>query len=352
VTEPIIPRIISVGTANPKDAYAQKDLLELFRVTDPAIRRFFESSHIEKRHLVLPTPNQDGSIPDEDGTALLAKHKRIGLEIGGEAIRTCLDALGVKPEEVDSLVVVSSTGFLCPTLSAHLVKEIGFRRDLQRADLVGMGCNAGMNGLQTAARFAQANPGKLALLLAVEVCSAAYVFDMRVNTGVVNSLFGDGAAAVLLTGNAESTYLDGPKVVDFESYLLSEAIEEMRFDMENGRFSFHLGRDIPYKIGETVEIPINALLSRAGLKRRDITHWLIHAGGKKVIDSIKYNLGLTRHDVRHTRSILRDYGNLSSASFIFSYRELTRENIVRDGDWGVSIAMGPGTSIETGLLRW
>ncbi|RLE20390.1 MAG: type III polyketide synthase, partial [Acidobacteria bacterium] len=93
-------------------------------------------------------------------------------------------------------------------------------------------------------------------------------------------------------------------------------------------------------------------LDRWGLKKRDISHWIVHSGGKKVIDAIKYNIGITEYDVRHTHSILRDYGNISSASFLFSLQELMREGVTEEGDWGVVIAMGPGVSIETGLLRW
>jgi alkylresorcinol/alkylpyrone synthase/polyketide synthase Type III len=94
------------------------------------------------------------------------------------------------------------------------------------------------------------------------------------------------------------------------------------------------------------------LLERFGLKKREIRHWIVHGGGKKVIDAIQYNLGLTAHDLRHTRSILKGYGNVSSASFLFSYQALLREEIARPGDWGIAIAMGPGVSIETCLMRW
>jgi predicted naringenin-chalcone synthase len=189
-------------------------------------------------------------------------------------------------------------------------------------------------------------------MLSCEICSAAYVFDMTVRTGVVNSLFGDGAAAILVLADDSLSHLDGPQLMDFESILVHEGVDEMRFDFVDGKFNFYLGRDIPYVIGENVKIPVGALLKRHGLKKRDIQHWLIHSGGKKVIDAIKYNLGLTEHDVRHTRSILRQFGNLSSGAFLFSFQELTREQVVREGDWGVTIAMGPGLSIETGLIRW
>ena len=126
----------------------------------------------------------------------------------------------------------------------------------------------------------------------------------------------------------------------------------MKFDFEEGLFSFYLGRDIPYLIGANVETPVNALLSRNRLKKRDITHWIVHSGGKKVIDSVMYNLGLTAHDVRHTRAVLENFGNLSSGSIFFSYGMLLDEGIIRAGDTAVFIAMGPGVSIETGLLEW
>lgn len=346
------PRIISVGTANPPDRYTQAELLELFACDDPKIRMFFENSHIQSRHLVLPMPDQNCVMPSEDGTQLLKKHLETSKSIGAQAIRRCLESAGVTADQVDYFATVSSTGFLCPGLSAHLHQEIGFRRNIHRADILGMGCNAGLNGLLTATQYAGNNPGKTALLLTCEICSAAYVFDMSVNNGVVNSLFGDGAAAVLLRQDENLTAGDGPMIYGFESYLIHEAIDEMRFDFQEGKFVFYLGRDIPYVIGENIAKPVDRLLSRYGLKKRDIAHWLVHSGGKKVIDSIKYNLGLTNYDVRHTKSILENFGNLSSAAFLFSFQELSREKIAREGQWGVAMAMGPGTSIETGLLRW
>ena len=348
----LVPRIIAVGTANPPTRYSQQEILDLFRCTDPTISKFFHNSHIQTRYLVLPEPSVDGSMPHEDGTMLLEKHRRTSRLISRQAIERCLESGGVAVEEIDFLATVTSTGFLCPSLSAHLCMDLQFRPNLVRADLVGMGCNGGMNGLAVAAQFAQANPGKKALLLACEICSAAYAFELTPVTGVVNSLFGDGAAAVILSADAKYNAAAGPQVMDFESYLLPETIREMRFDFQDGLFRFFLARDVPYVIGEHISKPVQNLLSRHNLHKRDIRHWLVHSGGKKVVDSIKYNLGLTSYDVRHTESILREYGNLSSTSFLFSYQRLTQERIAGEGDYGVTIAMGPGISLETGLLRW
>ncbi len=347
------PRILSVGTANPPDRYTQEELLERFRVTDPRIRSLFRSGHIRTRHLYLPPVDAHGR-PDETQAELLAKHRRGALEIGPRAIRRCLEPLGLKPRDIDHLTCITTTGFLAPGLSALFIDALDMRRDCHRVDVVGMGCNAALNGLGPVAAWAATHPGANALLVCVEVCSAAYVHDGTMRTAIVNSLFGDGAAAILVRADPADEPRFAPRILDFESHIITEAIDAMRFDWDEdaGRFSFYLDRDIPYVIGAHAERPVDRLLARHGLRRRHVDHWLVHSGGKKVIDAIQYNLGLTEHDVRHTVAVLRDFGNLSSGSVLFSYERLLRERVVRRGDTGVMMTMGPGSTIETALLRW
>ena len=145
-----------------------------------------------------------------------------------------------------------------------------------------------------------------------------------------------------------------PAIEDFYSHIIPDAWGAMRYNWtpEHGKFSFYLDRDVPYVLGIHAETPVNGLLSRNGLKRRDIDHWIIHSGGKKVIDAIKYNIGITAHDVRHTVDILRKFGNLGSGSFLFSYQRLMAEGCVEAGDRCVMMTMGPGSTIETALLHW
>ncbi|MFD0890056.1 3-oxoacyl-[acyl-carrier-protein] synthase III C-terminal domain-containing protein, partial [Streptosporangium algeriense] len=118
------------------------------------------------------------------------------------------------------------------------------------------------------------------------------------------------------------------------------------------KFSFFLDPEVPYVVGAHAEEAVDALLRGAGLRRSDIAHWIVHSGGRKVIDAVRVNLGLTRHDMRHTLGVLRDYGNLSSGSFVFSYRALLRERTPEEGEYGVLMTMGPGSTIETTLIRW
>jgi len=348
------PRLLSVGCANPPNRYTQADIPKLFNIEKPSIRSLFGSTHIQTRHLYLPEPDPDGGVSEESQGELLQKHLRGALEIGPEAVRRCLEPEGMTVEDIDYLCVVTTTGFMAPGLTAWVMKTMGFREDCSRMDVVGMGCNAGLNALNPVASWARANPGKNALMLCVEICSAAYVFDETFRTAIVNSLFGDGAAAVLVRADPKDERRDAPAVLGFNSHIITPAIGAMRFDWDDqaGKFSFYLDREIPYVLGVNVEKPVGRLLDAHGLKRRDIAHWVVHSGGKKVIDAIKYNIGLTAYDVRHTTSVLRDFGNLSSGSFLFSFKRLLEEGKVRRGDYTVMMTMGPGSTIETALLRW
>ncbi len=347
------PRILSIGTSHPPTAYTQEDLLRRFQVADPKIESLFRNSHIDKRYLVLPEPDASGTMPDESSLELATKHRREAMAIGREAIARALAPLGLGASDVDYLVCVTTTGFLCPSLTAHFIAELGFRRDIHRVDVVGMGCNAGLNALQPLANFCALNPGRIGIQLCVEVCSAAYVFDMTMRTSVVNCLFGDGAAATVLCAAPPDRHAaPGPTLLGFASHIIPEAVGAMRFDFDGVKSSFFLDKEIPYVIGQNVHIPVDRLLTRFRLKRRNVAHWIVHSGGKKVIDSIKYSLDLTDHDVRHTQGVLRDYGNLSSGSFLFSLERLVREGVVASGDHVMLMTMGPGSTIECCLGRF
>jgi 3,5-dihydroxyphenylacetyl-CoA synthase len=343
------PQVLGIGTANPVESFTQFDVLELLGVSDARVRSLYASTHINKRHLLLP-PKARRSQNETQGQ-LLERHRDGGIELGSRAIRQCLSLAGLRADELGYLCCVTSTGWLTPGFSAMLVKQLGLDEACARVDIVGMGCNAGVNGLKAVTSWAAANPGRVAVLACIEVCSAAYVVDGTMRTAVVNSLFGDGAAAVAV--GADPGFRGALEIVDFESVVMTETIDAMRFDWDDasGRFSFYLDPDIPYVIGANVERPISRLLSRNGLRASQVDHWVVHSGGKKVIDALRVNLGLSPHDLRHTTSVLAEFGNLSSGSFLFSLERLLSEGDVAADQTAVIIAMGPGCTIETALAR-
>ncbi|MEV6923834.1 3,5-dihydroxyphenylacetyl-CoA synthase DpgA [Dactylosporangium sp. NPDC051485] len=350
-TDPVRPRLIGVGTAVPPVSYTQDRLLDIFGIADAKVRGVFMNGGIRRRHLSLAPAGADGRPGPESQGDLLRKHVAVGVEIGRAALDACLAEAGATRADVRYLCCVSSTGFITPGLSALLIKELGLATDCARLDVVGMGCNAGLNGLAAVAGWTGTHPGSLAVMLCVEVCSATYVFDGTMRSAVVNSLFGDGAAALAVVAGEDGA---GPVVLRSASRIIPEAVDAMRYDWDEhfGRFSFYLDPDIPYVIGAHAEGAIQALLHGTGLHRSDIAHWVVHSGGRKVIDAVRVNLGLTRHDLRHTLDVLRDYGNLSSGSFLFSYRNLVRERAPEPGEHAVAMTMGPGSTIEAALLRW
>ncbi|MEM1170345.1 MAG: 3,5-dihydroxyphenylacetyl-CoA synthase DpgA [Cyanobacteria bacterium P01_H01_bin.35] len=348
----VAPKLIAISTETPAKKYTQYEVLELLKIAVPKISRIFLNSHIQSRHLCLPPVNKDGTTPTESQKDLLEKHQHFALQLGQLAIKKALSQVNLNPKDVDYLAVVSTTGFICPSLTAHYIKALGMRADTQRIDIVGMGCNAGLNGLQPVVNFCTIHPNAIGVLLCVEICSAMYVLDESINNAVVNSLFGDGVAAAVISGKTFPMKGERPQILGFTSHIIPEAIDAIRLDFQETKYSLYLDRQIPYLIGPNARIPVNNLLKKFGLKSRDIQHWVIHSGGRKVLDSIKYSLNITEHDIRHTTTILKNYGNLSSASFLFSYEKLLEENIIQPEDFVLMMTMGPGVTIECCLGKF
>jgi alkylresorcinol/alkylpyrone synthase/polyketide synthase Type III len=356
-SSPRASAIAGVGSAVSAESFSQQEILDALDISDPRVRSVFLNSAIQRRYLALPPLAEDGTRPPETQADLLDKHKALAVDMGVRAVRACLGNSGATVSDIRYLCCVTSTGFLTPGISALLIRELGIDRHCARTDVVGMGCNAGLNALNVVSSWSVANPGELAVMVCTEACSAVYALDSTMRTAVVNSLFGDGAAAVAIVADPGSGALGKPgrpRILKFASCLIPEAMEAMRYDWDSAqnRFSFFLDPQVPYVIGAHVELVVDRLLAETGLLRRDITHWLVHSGGKKVIDAVMVNLGLTRYDVRHTTGVLRDYGNLSSGSFLFSYERLQQEKVAAPGDYGILMTMGPGSTIETALIQW
>ena len=192
--------IASVGSAFPETAYSQEEIEALLGVENRIVKKLLRAPHIQKRHLYLPaTDARTGRLVPESAADLHGKFRAGALDIGSRAIRSALDAVSLSPGDVGYLLCVTSSGFMVPGLSSLFSRELGFDRTLQRADVVGMGCNAGLNGLNPLVQWVRNHPGQVALLVCCEINSAMYVRDETPRTGIVNSLFGDGAAAAVLT---------------------------------------------------------------------------------------------------------------------------------------------------------
>jgi predicted naringenin-chalcone synthase len=304
------------------------------------------SSDIEYRHLAI---DKDHFVPFETADELHARFSANALPVAAEAVRSCLEKGNIAADEIDFVVVATCTGYLCPGLSALLIKELGMRTNLQRADLVGMGCAGAMPGLQRGYDFVMAYPARKALVVTVEICSACYYIDESLETVVGNAICADGAAAVVL---ADQETANGPAITRFETLLEPSFIDTVGFQFRSGKLRIVLSKDIRDSAGGLAEKLISNILQQEGIGREDVRHWVVHSGGRKVIDSIKKESGLSEDQLKHSRCVLRNFGNMSSPTVLFVLNEVMTRGAPQEGDIGVMLAMGPGLAVEGAVLRW
>jgi alkylresorcinol/alkylpyrone synthase/polyketide synthase Type III len=304
------------------------------------------NSDIDYRHFSFDIQTVD---PRENVDQLHNRFLEGSMKIGAEAIARCMENGGLKVTDIDYIVVVSCTGYTCPGLTSRLIKEMNFRTNIQRADLLGMGCAGALPGLQRAYDFVKAYPGKKALLLTVEICSACYYLDDSLETVVGNAICADGAAAVVV-GMSDSPAI--PKISSFASWLEPSFISSVGFEHHEGKLRIILSKDIRDVAGRLAKKVVTDLLDAAGLGKDRIRHWILHSGGRKVIDNLRTELDLSDEQVRHSKCVLREFGNMSSPTVLFVLDETIRNSQPREGDLGVMLAMGPGLALEAALVRW
>lgn len=348
-------RILAVGTAVPETCFTQEEAAQLMGIQSSKAKRFFEHEHIKTRHLLLPKNlSQNGVLEEESPVQLREKFLHHSTKIIDKAIQVALRKAQVKLSDVDYIACVTSTGFVVPGLSALVIEELGLNSDTQRVDIVGMGCNAGLNGLQSAANWCASNPEKIGLLICCELCSCIYTIDDSENTALVNSLFGDGVVAAVLQNSKVQRDPSHPSILSFSSHLISNSLDLLRFnwDLEKGRYSFYVDKKTPETLAREVKKPFANLLGKMDVTDKQLKHWIVHSGGAAILDAMEKTLQLPSDALRHTRSVLQDFGNVSSGSFLFSYQRLIEENTVHPLDYGLVMTMGPGLTIEMALLQW
>lgn len=344
-SSPPQPRIQAVATAVPPRRFTQDEVLRMAGYSRPIAREIFHNSDIDTRYLFID-PERDS--PSEGLDKLHWRYREGAVLIARQAAERCLAQAGLEPSEVDCILVTSCTGYLCPDLSTILVKEMQLSPHAQRGALLGLGCAGALPGLQRAYDHARAYPEHRVLLVAVEICSAAYYIDNTLETLVGNAICADGAAACLLSCRSES----GPRIAGFASYLDTNCQSSVGFEQKEGRLRIILAPTIRDLAPPMIERVLEELLLRHGLLRGDIRHWAMHPGGRKVIDRVQEELGLRDADVAHSRHILRNYGNMSSPTVLFVLNEVMQNGAVRPGDHGVLVALGPGFAAEAALLEW
>lgn len=338
-----MPRIVGVATAVPPNRFSQEELLKLAGYDDPLRRSFFFNSSIRFRHLYLDR----GFAPHETVDELNRRAQKGAVELGSEALVKCLKKAGATPQEIEFLATTTCTVSLCPQLDTRFIKELKLKPTVQRVHVGDTGCASALVALQAACNHLQAYPAHRAVVVSVEICSAAYFRDGTLEAAIGEALFADGAAALYLTTSGE-----GVEVFGHRTLMKSEYLELMGFDFPNGRRRLILSKEIREIGASMLKELIGGILETHHLTKQDIRFWVLHSAGRRVLENVQASLDLTDEDLAFSRAILRDYGNMSSATVLFVLERVMASKLPKPGDLGVMAALGPGFAAEGALLRW
>ena len=354
-------QIMAVRSAFPPYRSSQAEITRrIIEIAGPSasrralLERLHANSGVDTRHTVLPLSEYGdiGGIGDvndryiDEATAL-----------GERALRAAFDAAGVAASDIDLLIVTSVTGVAVPSLDARLIPRLGLRPDVRRLPVFGLGCVAGAAALGRLHDHLVGWPGHTAALLAVEICSLSWrpnatsVADL-----VVSGLFADGAAALVASGGPKGGDKAAerrlPEVISSRSEVFPDSGDALGWRLGQDGFRIILTAELADVVERRLGGSVTGFLAEHGLTVDEISAWLCHPGGPKVLDAVQRALKLPDSVMEVSRRSLAEVGNLSSASVLHILEKTMGERRPPPGSAGLMIGLGPGVSAELVLLRW
>jgi alkylresorcinol/alkylpyrone synthase len=337
----------------PGQPIAQTNVKEAARrIFSPSVKSLerllsvFETAAIEQRHFAAELDWYGQYRPFTERNTL---YQKTAVTIGQEAIERCLAKANLTPNDIDHFIFVSTSGLATPSIDAVLKNRLSFPDEIKRTPIWGLGCAGGAVGLSRAFEYAKAFPNSHTLMLALELCSLTFKHNDHSKSNVVaTALFADGAAAVIVSGIKRQKT---PKMIDNLSVTFNDSLDVMGWEFADDGWKVIFSKDIPTLVKQRVKPVLEKLLKRNDLTKTQISHFIIHPGGSKVIDAFEEILDLAPNSLIHTRNVLRRYGNMSSPTVLFVLEEQLKQP-TNEGEYGILCALGPGFSCEMILLQW
>jgi alpha-pyrone synthase len=323
------------------------------------IEQIYESCGIQRRFSAIPDFGLEDpqgfrffpptwTLEPFPGTARRMRlYEEVSVELAESAARRALARAGIEPRQVSHLVISTCTGFFAPGLDILLGQRLGLRPTVARTLIGFMGCYAGFNALRAADHIVRAEPEAVVLQVSVELCTIHFQKSLEPDALVANCLFADGCAAAVY--GASERHGAGLAVIECtRSLAASGSLEQMSWHIGDSGFVMRLSAAVPRTL--EVEAPgfASALLDEAGYRREEVVSWALHPGGRRIIDALREALGLAAGEVAPSLEVLRDHGNMSSATIFFVLQKLL-DGVARPGPL-VALGFGPGLTIEGAVL--
>jgi len=330
------PRLLGLKTAVPPFIIAQSDAAQYARqlfgeVADIArMMPIFVNTGIDRRYSCVPIEWYLGDHGWVDRTELYVSN---AVDLLEQVTRKLLDETGLAADQLDGVVLVSTTGVATPSLDALLIERMKLRREIQRLPIFGLGCAGGVIGLARAAQLAMVQPGAKILFLAVELCALTFrKNDISKSNIVATALFGDGAAGAIL-----STEGEGPEVGPAGEYTWPASLDVMGWEMAEDGLKARFAKSIPDLVAKDFRKLLDEFLSRHDISMSEFSGFACHPGGAKVLDALEDAMDMQRGDLKESRSVLRDFGNMSAVTALF-----VAERMRLTGQQTLMSALGPG----------
>lgn len=354
--------ISSIGIANPENQYDQRQLVDFMaRIHDmdeeehTRLSALYRATGINTRYSVLKDFKMNGHyslfrVKDKNapfpGTSdRMAAYKDDALALSKTAVENCLNG---QKEDITHLITVSCTGFYAPGLDYELIKDLNLSPSVERYTINFMGCFAAINALKAAWNICKGNPGAKVLIVCVELCSIHLQKEKTEDNFLANALFGDGAAAVLVSGEKPEKL--SLQLTDFFSSILPEGEDDMAWKVTDFGFQMRLSQYVPDIIKNGIHKLSDTILSN--INRGEIKNFLVHPGGKKILQVIEGHFSLSKKDNQYAYHVLKNYGNMSSPTILFvMYHFLNDLDKYKKGEKTLALAFGPGLTLESALME-
>ena len=284
------------------------------------------------------------------------RYREVACREGTSLAQRAIESAGLRPTDISAIVSVSCTGFMIPALDAYIADAVGMGPNLVRLPITESGCAGGVVGLARAADHLAAHPDGAALVIAFELSSLTFQrWDTSATNVVSTAIFGDGGAAVVLVGRdhpSAHSRLGKARLLEAASTFFPGTTHLMGFRLRNEGLQIILDRELAPFVRREVAAAVRGFLEPRGLRREDISRWILHPGGQRIIEVMAEQLGLGSADLAPTEKVLAEHGNMSSVTVLFVLDEILRCGHVRAGERGVLGAFGPGFGAEFALLEF
>jgi len=337
-------RVNDIAVANPADSYSQAEMLQLLGLAeDDFAQMIFDRCGVERRHFELTPEVLDKTLQERT----VHTEEQL-LRMATEAV----DGLGLDPDEIGTVVTATYYSLGGPTLAHKLIEHYDMNRATDKYHVVGVGCASAVPLFKLASQSMRDHPGKHALVVAAEsitgFLTAVDEDDEQVKT-IGSSLFGDGCAAAVLT-NGTSTA--GPAIVAARQHQIENTLGTVHFRLDAGDSFMQIGRELPKLARRKLLDLVRDFLSESGTELDEIDHWIVHPGGRGIIDGVQRGLGLTDEDVAISRDVLARFGNMGTPSSFYVLRETIARRAPQPGERGMVVTIGPGVTVGLMLLSW